>query len=176
MLRLEIRDIILWNISLDLHRRLVIDTIHRYLYYLAFISLFIHISLSLVIAGILVLISYWNYCKYCIYSLLWGLAYVREGISALRMNVAIASSYLRDRGVTSIVRNQITEAHAIIHSNITVQVYYYHRYDPILYEYYITGAFKSMNFQEICKINLVDAHELERDLESRSKEWIRRIC
>jgi len=69
----EIRDIIFSDISLDSHMRLIIDTVHRYLYYLAFISLFIHISISLMITDPFCRYSFtylcWAYCVSYIYSL-----------------------------------------------------------------------------------------------------------
>jgi len=55
-----------------------------------------------IFAGILVLIWCWNNCVYCIYPLYWGLAYICEGIFALRIYVAVVFPYLRDQGVTGI--------------------------------------------------------------------------
>jgi len=105
--RLEIRVIVLSDISLDSHRRLIIETIHRYL-----CDLFLLSDLSMFSYLLWSLFSFCRYsCTYLILELLyiwrlflyWGLAYVRKGISALRMYVAITSPYLRDRGITMIL-------------------------------------------------------------------------
>ena len=42
----------------------------------------------------------WTYCGSYIYSLYWGLAYIRESIFTQRIYVAVASPYPWDRGVT----------------------------------------------------------------------------
>ena len=88
----------LYQIFFKIILRLSSFSIHRYicdLFLLSYLSLFLYLSWSLTpFAGILVLISCWNYCKYCIDSLYWGLVYVREGISVPCMYVAIMLSLI----------------------------------------------------------------------------------
>jgi len=91
-----IRDSIIPDISLDTHRRLVIDTIHRYLYYLVFIFLFFHIFISIMITDppscrYSCTYLYWTDCIYCVY------------FSILRLSVYtwryFHSAYIRRRSV-----------------------------------------------------------------------------
>jgi len=102
--RLEIWDIVIPDSSQDTLRRLVTYTLHRYLYYYVFILRFVPISVSITVtdslAGIIVLIYAENYCVYSIYSLYWSLAYIRKGISTLRIYLAITSPYPQDQSVT----------------------------------------------------------------------------
>jgi len=98
MPRLEIRDIVVYDILRDTNRRLVTYIIHRYPYYSIFIFLFTSVFISIMITNPFckysLLIWCWNNCVYCIYFLILRLSAYMQSIFLVYASSTLVASPL----------------------------------------------------------------------------------